>query len=121
MANLRLEPQATDRVLGRGTRLAIDFKWREPSGDLLDLSGYTCVVYVATQDGTLIGNAREAAVSGTAATYQMDTDDLAAASAGRTDYVIFTAVATSGPTVLPPNKRGIAVGDWTGADEFLGA
>jgi hypothetical protein len=120
---VRLAPTKTDKPLGRGTRLGIPFKWRGPAGDFIDLTGYTAQVWVSTHDGGItVGSPAVATVAGTEATYHMTADDLAVASANATDFIYFTAVATSGDgaTVLPPNKRAINVADWTGADDMLG-
>jgi hypothetical protein len=116
----KIVPQTTDRVLGRGTRLAIPFKWRHAeSGDFVDLSGFTAQVWVSTTEGALSGSARPATVAGVAATYQMSETDLAQASQTTNDPVYLTCVATDGVTVLPPNQRAIVVGDWIGATDML--
>jgi len=114
----RIEPTETTRVLGRHTRLALTFQWKEPSGDLVDLDGYTARVWVTSHAGEQVGQPRTAQVGGTKVTYQMDPADLAEASPTSTQPVYFTCVAENADTVLPPNKRAVVVGDWTGADNY---
>ena len=115
----RLEGTSTEQPLGRHTRLAIPFRWRDAEGELIDLQGdsFTAEVWVGTEAGTLIAGPRSATVTGTAAEYQMEAGDLAEATSS-SEPVTVTCVASQGSTVLPPNKRKIVVADWAGADSF---
>jgi len=119
----RIEPTTTSIVLGRHTRLAVTFQWRDQSsGELVGLEGFVARVWVADQEGNLIeGSPFPAVVGATKVTYQMSAADLAAASASSTSAVYFTCVAENGNTVLPPNKRAVVVGDWTGANTYTPA
>jgi len=117
----RIEPTATTTVLGRHTRLGITFQWRYESGEVVDLEGMSARVWVSDHDGNVVGQPRIAQVGATKVTYQMSPADLAEASATSTNPILFTCVCEDAETVLPPNKRAIIVGDWTGADSYAPA
>lgn len=116
---VRVPAARTDTILGRYTRLGIPFQWRDPDGALIDLEmlGYTAQVWVTSAEGVTAGP-RIAHVEGTQALYQMEPDDLAEASNKERDTVKIVCVAENTDNVLPPNKREIVVGDWSGADGF---
>jgi hypothetical protein len=117
MPTKRIDATATSIVLGRHTRLGLTFKWRDPDGEVVDLTGYTARVWVS-KDGNVLGAPRTATVEGSRAVYQMTAADLAEASTSQNAPVYFTCVAENGEVTLPPNKRSVVVGDWTGADTY---
>lgn len=114
-----IDKLALSKTLGRHTKLSVPFSW-SIGGTAVDLEAesYSVRVWVQDTDGTTISGPTDATVSGTEATYDMNTDDLASPSETSDDTVILVAVAENVTNTLVSDGRAIVVGDWGGADNY---
>lgn len=107
------------KILGRHTRLGVPFTWTIAGGAVnLEQQDYTVRVFVTAVDGSTVAGPFPTVVSGNTATYTMNTDDLATASATASDVVTLVAVAENGQNTLVSDARQITVGNWGGAETY---